>query len=172
MKSQRTARVSRARKIDRAKVADLAQQGLGVMDIAVHQGVHHSTISRYLARLSLEGRTLKEFTERRADALALVHAKALQVQDILLDHIEGEVSNKEILNTLSGHQKVAYLNAAAVVGGVAYDKYRLEVGKSTENVGLLTRIISEAHNTLFTSKRSNPPNPPTQDERPPEGTTT
>ncbi len=139
----------RMRKIDPKKVAGLAAQGLSVTDIATHQGVNHSTISRYLARLSQEGRALKQFNEQRGDALATVHAKALHVQDVLLDHMQEEVTDKGILNTLSAHTKIGYLNTAAVVGGIAYDKHRLEVGKSTANLATLDRVLERTHARLF-----------------------
>jgi uncharacterized protein YerC len=146
---QRTTRTRGARKINRQKVAALAKQGMGVNDIAIHQRVHHSTISRYLDRLSLEGKALKQFNDRRGDALATVHAKALHVQDVLLDHIQEEVMDKGILSTLSAHTKIGYLNTAAVVGGVSYDKFRLEVGKSTANLATLDRVLERAHAHLF-----------------------
>ncbi len=146
---QRTPRTRGARKIDRQKVADLAKQGLGVNDIAKHQGVNHSTISRYLARLSKEGQAIKQFNDRRGDALATVHAKALNVQDVILDKIQGEVANDRIFNALSAHTKIGYLNTAAMVGGIAYDKHRLEVGKSTANLATLDRVLERVHAHLF-----------------------
>jgi DNA-binding transcriptional ArsR family regulator len=59
------------------------------LGFTAHQGVHHSTISRYLSRLAMEGLVLKQFNEQRGNALAALHAKALNVQDLLLDQAEG-----------------------------------------------------------------------------------
>ena len=60
-----------------------------------------------------------------------------------------EVTDKGILNTLSAHTKIGYLNTAAVVGGIAYDKHRLEVGKSTANLATLDRVLERTHARLF-----------------------
>lgn len=149
MKAERTGRISKARKIDRQKVRELAEQGMGTMDIARHQHVASSTISRYLDKLSIERQTIKRFTDHRADALATVHMKALDAQDLILDRLRMEVGNDVIWNALSGHLKIGYLNSVTVAGGVAYDKLRLETGKSTENISLLSTIIEGAHGKLF-----------------------
>jgi IS30 family transposase len=46
MPSERTKRT--ARKLDRAKVVELADQGMSTADIAQHQGVAPSTVFRFL----------------------------------------------------------------------------------------------------------------------------
>ena len=130
-------------------MAALVKQGVGVNDIAIHQGVHHSTISRYLSRLSRENQALKQFNEQRGDALATMHAKALNVQDLILDDIEKNVTDPSILKKLSAHAKVGYLNAANIVGAVAYDKRRLEMGKSTANLAILDKVLERVHTHLF-----------------------
>ena len=48
--NQRTQR--KPRKLDRAKVVELAEQGLKTVDIAKHQGVAPSTIFRFLNKQS------------------------------------------------------------------------------------------------------------------------
>ncbi len=167
---KRTMHTRRAKKIDRQKVAALAKQGVGVNDIAIHQGVHHSTISRYLSRLSREHKVLKQFNEQRGEALATVHAKALNVQDLILDDIEKNVTDPGILKKLSAHAKVGYLNAANIVGAVAYDKRRLEVGKSTANLATLDRVLDRVHARLF-QRDATPPvdtEPTDATERQPE----
>jgi len=152
---KRTRHTRRAKKIDQKKVVALAKQGLGVNDIAKHQGVNHSTISRFLGRMSVEGKALKQFEKQRGNALSSVHAKALSVQDLLLDQIHEEVTDKTMLKKLSPHAKGGYLHTTAVVGGIAYDKLRLEVGKSTANLATLDRVLERVHLHLF--ERDTPP---------------
>lgn len=66
------------RKLNPAKVRELAAQGLSIPDIAKHQRVNRSTVWRFLERLSPEQEALKRFQETRPDAFALLHGDTLQ----------------------------------------------------------------------------------------------
>ena len=133
-----------ARKLDRKKVQELARQGMSTGDIAKHQGVNRSTVFRYLDSLNVNTRQLKQFQARRADVLMQVQAKSTAVQDLVLDRLRADLEDEDVVKALTPTAKIQYLNAATMTGGVAYDKERLERGQSTENVGVLVKILAGA----------------------------
>ena len=69
--NQRKPRNTRSsRKVDDEKVKQLHEQGLSMRDIAQHQGVNPSTISRFLARTKPELEAIEHFKTHRGDVLA------------------------------------------------------------------------------------------------------
>jgi hypothetical protein len=128
-----------SRKLDEKKVLELRAQGLAVTDIATHQGVASSTVWRFLDRTKPQQEALERFKTGRADVLADVQAKSLDVQVRLLNQMDDG-----FLSTLTPHAKNGLLQSVNTVFGTVYDKERLERGKSTQNVGVVARIMGEA----------------------------
>jgi|CXWL01.1.fsa_nt_gi IS30 family transposase len=144
---QRTQR--KARKLDRKKVVELRTKNLSVEEIAKHQGVAPSTVWRFLQRTAPERQALETFKSNRADELANLQGKAMDVQHRVLDCIAADLQDEAIAGALSPSQKTQYLNAAAMVGGISFDKERLERGESTSNVSLVSRMIDASVSTLY-----------------------
>ncbi len=135
-----------ARKIDREKVMELHERGLQVADIATHQGVAPSTVWRFLASTSEETQALKEYVSGRAQVFQRLQAKSLDLQHRVLDTFDDG-----ILKAMTVHQKTGLVSVLSAQTGTLYDKERLESGKSTQNVGLVARIMGEALKTVFVS---------------------
>ncbi len=143
MPGQRSER--KARKLDRAKVRELAAQGLSTADIARHQRVTPSTVWRFLERLKPERQAIEHFKTHRADLFARVQARELDLKERILDSLGGD----RMFNTLTAHQKTALYRTLTISNGTMYDKERLERGASTQNISVFTKLIEEAHKNLF-----------------------
>lgn len=128
-----------ARKLDRKQVLDLHGKGLTTLEIAQHQGVAPSTVWRFLDRSQPQMEALEQFKGGRADVLAELQAKSLDVQDRILDSLDDRV-----LATLTPYQKSGLLHALNVQAGTLYDKERLERGQSTTNVSLIAKMMGQA----------------------------
>ena len=83
MKTTQVRKPQRAKKIDREKVKQLADQGFKPVDIAKHQGVCISTITRYLNSLSETKQAVKHYSNNKADILALSQLKSQSIIDII-----------------------------------------------------------------------------------------
>lgn len=129
-----------ARKLNREKVLDLRAKGVPIRDIAKTQGVHSSTIARFFQGNLQAKESLAVYKANRADIFAEVQAKGLRVQSQILDSLVGD----RVLGALAPHQKASILQAVNVVVGTIYDKERLELGKSTQNVGLIARMMGDS----------------------------
>lgn len=134
-----------ARKIDRKKVLELRGQGLAVTDIATHQGVAPSTIWRFLDRTKPQQEALERFKTGRADIFAEVQAKSLHVQNRILDSLQAD----GVVEALTPHQKGGLLHSVNTVFGTVYDKERLERGQSTGNIAVMSKIMGQAHQSLW-----------------------
>jgi len=139
-KGQCNTRNSRgARKLDRAKVLDLHEKGMSDGEIATHQGVARSTVWRFLQQTKPERQALEYFKAHRADVLARLHAKSLDVQERIIDTLDDAV-----IKALTPSQKTGLLMSLNAQSGTTFDKERLERGKSTMNVSTLGRILGAA----------------------------
>jgi hypothetical protein len=134
----------RARKIDRQKVLELHEQGLSIVDIAQHQQVDRSAIWRFLHSTEPERKALAYFKANRADVLARLQAKSLDVQERILDTLDDGV-----VKALTPSQKSSLLMSLNAQGGTLYDKERIETGKSTQNISVMGRVMAEVHQNLF-----------------------
>lgn len=135
-----------ARKLDRAKVVALAEQGMSTADIAQHQGVAPSTVFRFLQQTKPERQALEVFKKERGDVFARLAAKSLDLQERVLDTYDNR-----LIAALKPHEKGSLLHALNIQAGTLYDKERLERGKSTENVSILGKLITAAEATLGTA---------------------
>ena len=133
-------KASKALKLNREKVLELSKSGLCVSDIARHQGVYPSTVWRFLDKQSEAHRELEAFKSNRANVFADLQHKAIRLQNDLLDsfYVNG------VLVPLAPQQKTGLVMALNAVSGTIYDKERLELGKSTQNVGLIARMMGSA----------------------------
>lgn len=134
-----------SRKIDPTKVKELADIGISTSDIAKHQGVNPSTVTRFLQKIKPERQALAQFKEQRADVFALLHSKNVGIQDRILDSMDDDA----FINALKGEQKSRVLRDLTVAAGIGYDKERLERGQSTQNAAFWTKIIVESDKSLF-----------------------
>ena len=132
-----------ARKINRAKVMDLADQGMSTADIAQHQGVAPSTVFRFLQRTKPEREALEVFKKERGDVFANLAAKSLALQERIVDTFD-----ESVVKTLKPHEKGSLLHALNIQAGTLYDKERLERNLSTANVGILGKLIMAAEEKL------------------------
>src|SRR4029077_5065139 len=142
---QRTQR--KPRKLDRAKVIELAEQGLKTVDIAKHQGVAPSTIFRFLQHTEPDRQALEVFKKDRGDVFARLSMKSLGLQDKIL-----ETFDERIIAALKPHEKGSLLHALNIQAGTLYDKERLERGQSTQNLSILGKLITAAEASLGTPK--------------------
>jgi IS30 family transposase len=142
---QRTKRTPR--KLDRAKVRELAEQGLKTVDIAKHQGVARSTVFRFLQQTEPDRQALEAFKKDRGDVFARLSMKRLEVQEKIVDTFD-----ERLIATLQPHQKGSLLHALNIQAGTLYDKERLERGQSTANLSVLAKLITAAEDKLGVSK--------------------
>jgi hypothetical protein len=151
MPTERTQR--KPRKLDRAKVVELAEQGLKTVDIAKHQGVAPSTIFRFLQHTVPDRLALEAFKKDRGDVFARLSMKSLGVQDKILDTFDDR-----IITTLKSHEKGSLLHALNIQAGTLYDKERLERGLSTSNqaLSLLGQIVLKAEERLGAAPKAAP----------------
>jgi IS30 family transposase len=133
-----------ARKLDRKAALDQQARGLSTREIAQLQGVAASTVRRFMDRMKPEQAAVEEFKNGRADVLARIQGKSLELQERILESIDDR-----LLNALTPHQKSGLLLSTNTVFGTTYDKERLERGKSTQNVGVVARIMGEALEKVY-----------------------
>ena len=115
-------------KINRENVEKLAKQGLNQSQIAKIEGVHFSTISRYLAQISPIKQALHQYNSGRADTLALSQLKKQVVEDMFYQQF---IDSPEYFKSQDVRlQKEIVIGAQ---GGKHYDYLdeRLERGQAT-----------------------------------------
>lgn len=136
---QRTQRS--ARKLDRAKVKQLADAGMRVSDIAQHQNVHSTTVLRYLHSLKPDAALFEQFKQTRAETLGLLHAKALRNEHQIQDWVHRKMGDEGFTNAAQPHHIKALNDIAVFTAWKSYEAERLETGKSTQHIGILTQTI-------------------------------
>lgn len=150
----------KSRKLDRQKVLDLHARGFTAPEIAHQQGVNHSTVWRFLERMKPEIGAVEVFKKGRADVLARIQAKSLDAQERIIDTM-----NDVFVSALTPGQKSGMLIALNAQHGTLFDKERLERGQSTSNAAIITAMLDNAHDKLYTKGVTLPAVPePSQDE--------
>lgn len=132
-----------ARRLDRAKAVELAEQGMSTADIAQHQGVAPSTVFRFLQQTKPERQALEVFKKERGDVFARLAAKSLHLQERIVDTFD-----EAVVSALKPHEKGSLIHQLGIAPAVLYDKERLEKNLSTANVGILGKLIVAAEATL------------------------
>lgn len=140
--------VGNARKLDRELAREQAERGLTNQEIADSQGVDRTTVWRFMDSLKAERRAIEDFRANRADVFARLQGKAIDLQFRIIESFDDGV-----LASLTPSQKTALAMSLNAVVGTIYDKERLETGKSTENVSLLTRMLDSAQDQVFKNQR-------------------
>ncbi len=109
-------------------------------DIANRLGVACSTVYRFLDKATPEHAALEAFKANRANVFADLQNKAIKLQIDIIDsfYVDG------VPVALTPQQKVGLLGSLNAVSGTIYDKERLELGKSTQNVGLIARMMGDS----------------------------
>jgi hypothetical protein len=135
-----------ARKLDRKAALDQQARGLSTSEIAQLQQVHVSTVRRFMDRMKPEQAAIEDFKNGRADVLARIQSKSLDLQERIIESFDDG-----ILSALTAHQKSGLLLSCNAIFGTTHDKERLERGKTTANIGLVARLMGEAFRTAHTS---------------------
>lgn len=128
-----------ARKLNRKAALDQRARGLSMGEIAALQGVATSTVRRFMERMKPEQAAVEEFKNGRADVLARIQSKSLDLQERIIDTMDDGV-----VAALLPHQKSGLLQALNAQAGTLFDKERLERGKTTQNVGLIAKMMGDA----------------------------
>lgn len=131
------------RKIDPAKVQELASLGVCPADIAKHQGVDHSAVWQYLDRHKIERKQVERYKADRADLFAFTGGRITGINHAVMASIEEDIENG-ILASLDPKVKGQLARDLSVVQGVYFDKERLERGQSTQNVSLIGKMMGSA----------------------------
>jgi hypothetical protein len=146
-KTQRTERT--ARKLNRRLATMQAKRGMSNGDIARAQGVATSTVFRFMQRMQPEQAATEDFKCQRADVLARIQAKSLDVQERIIDTFDDVV-----VGALLPGQKSGLLMALNAQHGTSFDKERLERGQSTSNQSIVSRLIDVEVKQLYAPKTS------------------
>jgi len=144
------ARTPRTRgQLDKQRALEQAERGLTPQEIADSQGVHRTTVWRFLEASKPELQALHDFKTNRADVFAKLQAQAIDLQFKIIASFEKD----GVLDALTPSQKSGLLGSLNAVAGTIYDKERLERGQSTENVSLLTKVLGSAQDKVFRNQR-------------------
>ncbi len=117
--------------------------GCTTREIAAAQGVAHSTVTRFLEKYSPAIQAVTEFKNNRADILARIQLKALDLQECIIE----DLAKDGLATTLTPQQKSGLLQSLNIVNGTLFDKERLERGQSTQNISTLSRMIDHSVTT-------------------------
>jgi hypothetical protein len=104
------------------------------------------------------------FRGNRAEILAAAQAADLRLQDAIR-----ETFTDDVVKTLSPGEKAKLFQVLGVDFGILYDKERLELGQSTENVSLLVKHIKEIQQRKWKERGSVPATPSSGAELPAGG---
>lgn len=141
----------KSRKLDRQKVLDMHARGFSAPEIAHQQGVNHSTVWRFLERMKPELGAVEVFKKGRADVLARIQVKSLDAQERIIDTM-----NDVFVAALTPSQKSGMLIALNAQHGTLFDKERLERGQSTSNAAIITAMLDNAHDQLYSKAVTSP----------------
>lgn len=141
---------SKSRKLDTVKARALREKGLPITDIAAATGVTPSTVWRFLQSTDQETQQLKQYVSGRVEAFQKLQAKGLDLQHRIIDSF-----SDGILAAMKPHEKTNLLQSVNTVIGTIYDKERLESGKSTQNIGIVAKMMGDALDNAFTDPKDN-----------------
>ena len=147
------------RKLNVKKVQELTSLGMSDADIARHQGVNQSSVSRWLAKTRDYANDINRFKTDRSSIFARVQAKALALQEQIIDGLDG------VTGALSPSQKSGLLFAMNAVLGTNYDKERLETGQSTSNQSIMTTMLGNSVKSLYAPAPPHAPHAPRVSKR-------
>lgn len=134
------------RKLDRAQAKSLRDSGMTMPQIAAKLGVNVSTVYRFLDRTLPEFAALEAFKQHRANVFADLQQQSIDLQQQVIKSFRDGNGN---LIALTPQQKSHLLQSLNAVSGTIYDKERLESGKSTQNVGIVARMMGDAFDSAY-----------------------
>lgn len=126
------------RKINPAKTKQLMALGLPGSDIAKHQGVNPSAITRYIQSLSPE--EIKDYNVKRSDYLTLDQIEGKAAVHRVLKHFNDLDDSK--FEAMPDDKKIGYGNLGNVHSGTAFDKQRINDGLSRDIVDPTILIVN------------------------------
>ncbi len=109
-------------------------------DIAKRLGVTTGAVYKFLDKATPEHQALEAFKNNRANVFADLQSKAIDLQRKLIESFYED----GVLVALTPQQKTGLMMSLNAVSGTIYDKERLELGKSTQNVGLIARMMGDS----------------------------
>lgn len=109
-------------------------------DIAKRLGVTTGAVYKFLDKATPEHQALEAFKNNRANVFADLQSKAIDLQRKLIESFY----ENGVLVALTPQQKTGLMMSLNAVSGTIYDKERLELGKSTQNVGLIARMMGDS----------------------------
>jgi hypothetical protein len=119
----------RKRKINSKRVKELAMKGTSCLTISRDQGVHCSTITRYLASIGLDNTQLSLYKQKRPDIKALIGMKG---EDVILRTLD--TYNQDTIEAMPHAGKNGLLMACNAIVGTRHQEERLERDLSTSNL--------------------------------------
>ena len=138
--SQALRKPRKARTLNRDAALAMRQAGHTMPQIAAKLGVTTSAVYKFLDKATPEHQALEAFKQNRANVFADLQAKAIELQRKVIDSFY----ENGVLVTLTPQQKTGLMMSLNAVSGTIYDKERLELGKSTQNVGLIARMMGDS----------------------------
>lgn len=101
---------------------------LSITEIAKINGVHYSTIYRFLERMS-HVMPVAQFRNKHADILSMTQAEILAVQG----NLRADLLNENVVRQMTPEQKRAWHHTLSIERNMAHGQERLERGLSTSN---------------------------------------
>lgn len=135
------------RKLNTDKVLALRDKGLSITDIAAATAVNPSTVWRFLEANDQQRQAVKQYVHARTEVFQTLQAKGLDLQTRIIESFDDG-----ILAAMKPSEKSNLLHAVNTVIGTIYDKERLESGKSTQNVGIVARMMGDAFDSAYIDK--------------------
>lgn len=127
-------------KMDAQAVFDGLAQGLSKADIARNANVSASTITRFLDRMKPYLTTVDQLHRTRADHLAVIHGKSLDVQERVISEILRRIDDKDVLEAMTPTILLNILKGVGQNASYVHDRLRLERGETTSNLGLVGAV--------------------------------
>lgn len=132
-------------KINASQVLHDANSGKSGRQIAKALGVSHTAIQNLLAKHRQEIQQVREYKTTRAEHLARVQAKAIALQEQLIE----DIAEDRLLGVMKPGQKAGILIALNSLHGTLYDKERLETGQSTANISTISKMMDAQVGSLY-----------------------
>ena len=126
------------RKINPAKTKQLMALGLPGSDIAKHQGVNPSAITRYIQSLTPE--EIKEYNVKRSDYLTLDQIEGKAAVHRVLKHFNNLEDSE--FDAMPDDKKIGYGNLGNVSSGTAFDKQRINDGLSRDITDPMILVVN------------------------------
>ncbi|MCH7557727.1 MAG: hypothetical protein IIB56_09765 [Planctomycetes bacterium] len=132
------------------QILELRAAGVSIGEIAELQGVGKTKIWAHLAESNLKHLQFKDFGAKKANFFEYIQAGAT---DLLLQ-LQGRLRDQ--MPTMSPSQITNAYNVLSLSTGLLDDKIRLHRGQSTANISVVTRLASEATESILAKAKDVP----------------